>query len=88
MTVAAKHEPTDGLGCEPERDGMMVRPEEIVPGDQTRDHGVVRTISHIELPARRGGSAVVWFTPREGYPPNLFLACGFGIYVRRVHGEE
>lgn len=71
--------PVSGRG----RKGITVSPEEMVPGDQIRDQGVVRTVSHVELPEYDGTTVLVHFTPRDGYARGLRAVKGFGLFVLR-----
>ena len=55
----------------------------MIPGDQIRDQGVLRTVPLIELSEEDRTTVLVYFTPRDGYASHLCAVKGFGLFVLR-----
>jgi hypothetical protein len=88
MSAAAKDQPNTTPAADPDRTGVTVRPEEMIPGDQIRDQGVLRTVSHIEQTEDDRTTVLVCFTPRDGYAPHLRAVRGFGLFVLRANCDQ
>jgi hypothetical protein len=69
------------------RDGHSVLPRSVIRGDQIRDRGTLRTVTHVELPERQPWATHIYFEPLEGHDAYLHVPTNQPVFVRRLRGE-